>query len=530
MGSSLAARDFAGAFVWGPRQQLRAAARLTGRFGMAKAETGPGNAGGNTMPLFGKQTTMNLVPDETLCRCLQRCGQQHLLDHLEQLDSAARQKLLQELGQVDWELIQRLYQQRHRQQEDWASLAAEALPPQAVRYGEPWQGQVAEAVADRGREALAQGQVAVLIVAGGEGTRLGFPHPKGMFPVGPVSGASLYQILLEKVLARSQQAARAVPLLLMTSPSTDAPTRRFLEEHRWFGLDPEQVFLFTQGTMPAVDAATGQVLLREPDRLCSSPDGHGGMLAALVRSGGLQWLRQQGVKHLFYLQVDNPLAPVADPLVLGYHLLAASEMTTLVVRKPEPRAPLGNVVQIGGRVHVIEYSDLNVLDDALVLRTTEEGEPVFWAGNLAIHVIDVDFLERVSHLAEALPWHLAHKRVGYWDPRRRCPCQPERPNALKFERFIFDLLPQAQGAIVVEVEAAEFFAPVKNAPGAEKDTPELAQAAMVRLFRRWLEQAGVQVAPGVQVEISPCYAVDAQALVARDDLPRQITADCYLSR
>ncbi len=473
---------------------------------------------------------MSPAPRETLFQHLENHGQHHLLEHLQQLDTQARQNLLEQLQQVDWPLLARLYQRRSEQQADWASLARRAQPPQAVRYGRPWQEHDAEAVRSAGAAALAQGRVAVLIVAGGEGTRLGFPHPKGMFPIGPVSGASLYQVLLEKVLAQSRRAGSPLPLLLMTSPSTDAPSRRFLEEHRWFGLDPQQVFLFTQGTMPAVDAQSGRVLLRDPHCLCSSPDGHGGMLAALVRSGGLQWLKQRGIRHLFYLQVDNPLAPVADPLVLGYHLLAGSEMTTLVVRKSEPRAPLGNVVQIDGRVHVIEYSDLNVLDDSLVLRTTPQGEPVFWAGNLAIHVMEVEFLDRVSHLAEALPWHLAHKRVAHWDPRRRCHCRPEEPNALKFERFIFDLLPQAQGAIVVEVEAAEFFAPVKNAPGAAKDTPEQAQAAMLRLFRSWLQRAGVEVAPEVPVEISPCYAVDEQALLARGDLPRKITAPSYLSR
>src|SRR5262249_20072152 len=151
------------------------------------------------------------------------------------------------------------------------------------------------------------GEVAVLVVAGGQGSRLGFDHAKGMFPIGPVSHKSLFQIHAEKVLALSRRHGRPIPLLVMTSPATDAEPRAFFEQHRHFGLPGDQMSFFEQGTMPALDLATGKLLLEAPGRLFTSPNGHGGTLLALADSGLLDRLRARGIRQVFYFQVDNPL-------------------------------------------------------------------------------------------------------------------------------------------------------------------------------------------------------------------------------
>ena len=164
-----------------------------------------------------------------------------------------------------------------------------------------------------GEEALRAGEVAVLVVAGGQGTRLGFDHPKGLFPIGPVSNKSLFQIHAEKVLALRRRYGAAVPLLVMTSQATHAATEAFFAENRYFGLPKEEVHFFRQGTMPALDLATGKLLMEAPGRLFLSPDGHGGTLTALASSGLLARLRKKGIRHIFYFQVDNPLVKVADP-------------------------------------------------------------------------------------------------------------------------------------------------------------------------------------------------------------------------
>jgi UDP-N-acetylglucosamine/UDP-N-acetylgalactosamine diphosphorylase len=220
------------------------------------------------------------------------------------------------------------------------------------------------------------------------------------------------------------------------------------------------------------------------------------------------------------------LVGVCDAEFLGYHLLSGSEMSTQVVAKQTPRDNVGNVVEIDGRVRILEYSDLNPLPDEIVLRQEADGSPVFWAGNIAVHVIDVAFLQRMAASSESLPFHVAHKKVPYVDEAGKL-VEPEQPNAMKFERFIFDLLPAAERSIVMEVEEAAVFAPLKNAPGAQRDSPERVQAQMMALHRDWLRSAGVRVADDLPLEISPLFALDAEELRAKMNAGREVNAATY---
>jgi UDP-N-acetylglucosamine/UDP-N-acetylgalactosamine diphosphorylase len=236
-------------------------------------------------------------------------------------------------------------------------------------------------------------------------------------------------------------------------------------------------------------------------------------------------MRRRGIKHLFYLQVDNPLVQIGDAEFIGYHLLAKSELTSMAVTKQTPQDKLGNFVGIDGRVEVIEYSDFPT---DVAERRDANGSLTFWAGSIAVHVFAVDFLERALKLKDALPFHVARKKVPHVDAAGKL-VQPAEPNALKFERFIFDLLPHAKNAIVVEYPEHEVFAPLKNAPGADRDTPEYVKQFMCDQHRRWLQEAGVKVTDDVPVEISPLWALDAAGVAARGDKPASITVPTYLS-
>jgi len=448
---------------------------------------------------------------EKLASKLQAFNQGHLLAFWDQLDATGRANLAEQIAGIDFAMVNRLYAHRGSPV-DWVARSERAESPPAVRPDSDEKNSYAETEArNRGEEALRAGQVAALLVAGGQGTRLGHEGPKGTFEIGPVSGASLYQILFEKVLATSRRYEVRVPLFLMTSPATDRPTRAYLAEHDNFGLPDEDLVIFCQGTMPAVDRQSGRILLAAPGEIALSPDGHGGTLAALHKSGALATMAERGIKQLSYFQVDNPLAPVCDPVKIGYHLLSGSELSTLVVAKQTPEDRVGNVVAVDGSLQIIEYSDL---PPAAAQRRRGDHSLELWAGNTAIHIFEVDFLARMAASEESLPFHIAEKAVPHIDQQGRLQ-QPRDKNALKFERFIFDLLPKAKDALVIEVRAAEAFAPVKNASGAEKDTPESTQAAMIAEHTRWLTAAGAQVQQDVAVEISPLYALDAGQLAAK---------------
>jgi UDP-N-acetylglucosamine/UDP-N-acetylgalactosamine diphosphorylase len=434
-------------------------------------------------------------------------GQDHLLAFWDRLDDPQRQALAAQIRAIDFALIARLYRDRGAA----APVLGEVHSPPAVRLDPAGRSWSCEAAVQAGREELAAGRVGVILVAGGQGTRLGFDHPKGMYAIGPVSDRTLFQIHVEKILAAGRRYGVRIPLYLMTSPATHEETLDFFARHGRFGLPEEDLTIFCQGTMPATDAATGKVLLQQPDRVFVGPDGHGGMLAALNRSGALAEIQRRGIAHLFYFQVDNPLVDIAGAEFLGYHRLSGSEMTTQVIAKREPLEKVGNVVQVDGRVQIIEYSDL---PDELAHRRLSDGNLEIWAGSIGVHAFSVEFLARMATRDDSLPFHYAHKKVPYVDPSGKS-IQPPQPNAIKFERFIFDLLPAAAQAIVVEVDPRRAFAPLKNAPGAATDSPEWVRRQMSDLYTVWLEAAGAEVLPDVMVEISPLYALDAVELAAK---------------
>jgi UDP-N-acetylglucosamine/UDP-N-acetylgalactosamine diphosphorylase len=313
----------------------------------------------------------------------------------------------------------------------------------------------------------------------------------------------------------------------MTSPTTHDETVEFFNANDRFGLPAEDLQVFCQGTMPAVDAATGKVLLDAPDRLALSPNGHGGMLAALASSGAMADAQRRGIRQLFYFQVDNPLVEIVGAEYLGYHILADAEMTTQVIAKRDPLEKVGNVVSADGRSLVIEYSDL---PDDVARLTNADGSLKIWAGSIAVQVFDRGFLRRMAGQLDSqldeFPFHIANKKVAYIDPSGKR-IEPAKPNAIKFERFIFDLMPAARNAVVVEVDPAKAFAPLKNASGAATDTPESVKAQLTALHRQWLCSAGAEVGDAA-VEISPWFALDAEELRSKLKAGVKITGPTYL--
>jgi UDP-N-acetylglucosamine/UDP-N-acetylgalactosamine diphosphorylase len=449
--------------------------------------------------------------------------QEHLVRFLDRLDARQQEQLGEEIHAIHFAQLDQLYRQPD-QKDRVRALADRAQEPPSFRMGDRQNRISPDEAVHRGEDALRAGEVAVMLVAGGQGTRLGFDAPKGMFPIGPISNKPLFQIHVEKILASSVRHHRRIPLCVMTSPATHEATIAFFRENHRFGLAEDDLRIFCQGTMPAVEAATGKVLLDQPHHLALSPDGHGGMLAALARSGLIDELRGRGFKYLFYFQVDNPLVQICNPEFLGYHLLSGSEMTTQVVAKETPLDRVGNVVRVDDRLHVIEYSDL---PNEVAERRKPDGSLEIWAGSIAVHAMNLDFLARMADQADAMPFHVAHKKVPFIDAVGKR-ITPKEPNAIKFERFIFDLLPWAERAVVVEVDPNRHFAPLKNAPGATRDTPEWVRQQMIALHAEWLRQAGAEVA-NVPVEISPLFALDAAEVAQKIRPGTKVDKPTYLT-
>ncbi len=450
---------------------------------------------------------------------LERHGQEQLLRFWDELGEPERERLAGEVGEIDLDLIDELVANLLEDEPAAAAAPGEIRPPEAARPGPE------DVLAGRGM--LAAGEVAVVIVAGGQGTRLGFDGPKGCYPIGPVSDRTLFQIHAEKVVALGRRHGVSVPLYVMTSPQNHAETAAFFDEHGGFGV--EKLRLFVQGEMPAVDRSSGRILLAERGGVALSPDGHGGTIRALERSGALAEMADGGIRTIFYLQVDNPLIAIGDPGFLGAHRRAGAEMSSKVVRKTDPAEKVGLVVVRDGRQEMIEYSDL---PDELAERRAPDGGLELWAGSIALHLIDVAFARRLAAGGTRLPFHRAVKPVRFVDEHGNA-VEPEEPNAVKFEQFIFDALPLAERSLVIETDRATEFEPLKNAAGPA--SPETVRARLSAVYAAWLEEAGVGVPrgedglPAHPVEISPLVALDSAELAGRVGPGLDVTGPVLLS-
>jgi UDP-N-acetylglucosamine/UDP-N-acetylgalactosamine diphosphorylase len=456
-----------------------------------------------------------------LGQAFRAAGQQHVLAWWDQLSGTERDHLVQQLRSLDLALLARLYARRDHSYR--VPSADEIAPVPVIPHDAPENAERRR----RGEEALRRGEVAVLVVAGGQGSRLGFDHPKGMFPIGPVTHKTLFQIHVEKVRALGRRYGALPPLLVMTSPATHEETVEFFRSHDSFGMPAAEIHFFCQGTMPALDLASGKLLLESPGSLFLSPDGHGGTLTALARSGLLEKMQRRGIRQVFYFQVDNPLVQVAGPLFLGHHLAHHAGVSSKVIPKEGPKDRLGNFVQVAGRCTIIEYSDL---PDELAHQKGPDGRLRLWAGSPAIHWFDLAFLARITAADESLPFHIARKKVPYLGADGKV-VQPATENALKFERFIFDVLPLAKRWTVVEAVRQEEFAPLKNASGA--DSPAEVEKALTLEAADWLSAAGIAVprgdsgVPPFPLEVSPLFALDRDEFVARADRHWQIDGPRY---
>ncbi len=447
-------------------------------------------------------------------------GQQSVFRFWDHLNDTSKHKLAAQLEAIDTSLIAQLAEEYVRTKPKFPH-PGDIQPVKAYpRTAGPGQESLYRQAAERGQQLLKDGKVAAFLVAGGQGTRLGYEGPKGEYPVTPIKHKPLFLVFAEQLLAHSRDCGRAIPWYIMTSDVNDAPTRAFFAKHNHFGYDPKLIRFFQQGMMPAF-STDGHLLLAHKDSLALSPDGHGGSLRALLKSGALADMKSRGIEHLSYFQVDNPLVQCIDPLFLGLHDTTGSEMSSKTIPKAHAKERVGNFCVGDGVLQVIEYSDL---PDALAVQKNPDGSLRFDAGSIAIHALRVSFIERLTAGGKLqLPWHRAEKKVNFVDASGHV-VKPDKPNAVKLEQFVFDAIPLAHNAIVYTTDRGEEFSPVKNAEG--HDSPETSRRDQTIRAAKWLAAAGVAVPKQGEeidavIEISPLFAVSAEQLKTRK-LPKAV--------
>ena len=448
---------------------------------------------------------------DPLLSALEAAGQSHAVRRLSRLEGPQKAHLRTQLEAVDLGLLAELGELLKRPVAQ--SGAVDFQPPEVfpLQRGAA-QEEIAQRARDLGRQLFADGKVAFVLVAGGQASRLGYDGPKGAFPVGPVTGKTLFAFHAARLLRLEREHGVRAPWYVMTSPANDQRTREVFAENDFFGLAEQSVTFFQQDMLPALDEE-GRMLFSAPDALFLAPNGHGGVLLGLRSSGALDEMRSAGIEQLSYFQVDNPLVRPVDPLFMGLHALAEAGMSSKVVAKRDASEKVGVIGRMDGRLGCIEYSDL---PEELRNRREADGRLSFGAGNVAVHCLERNFVESVTEGELRLPWHVAKKTMRVCDEEGHS----VDATGFKFETFVFDALSRSHKSVTMEVDRRLEFSPVKNAEG--EDSPATCRRDLCRLFADWARKAGRELPPpdsdGLhRVEVDPLYAESEEDFLRRPE-------------
>lgn len=453
----------------------------------------------------------------------QKAGQDHVFKFYDELDAEGKAKLYDQLEGFDPNRINVLADKAlHPADEDNDKTPnIEPLPVEASESLLEAEPTKIEEYYTSGLALIAENKVGVVLMAGGQGTRLGSSDPKGCFDIGLPSHKSLFQMQGERI-AKVQQLAQkqsgkdttpTVPWYVMTSGPTRAPTEKFFKEHNYFGLSQENVLVFEQGVLPCI-SNEGKILMESKGKVAVAPDGNGGIYNAMITSEVRSDMRKRGIEHIHAYCVDNCLVKVADPIFLGFAASKDVDIATKVVRKRAANESVGLIVQKDGKPDVVEYSEIS---KEMAEATDSQSRLKFRAANIVNHYYSFRFLETIEDWMNTLPHHVAKKKIPYLDTETGESKKPEKANGIKLEQFVFDVFPflPMEKFACLEVERKSEFSPLKNARGTGEDDPDTSKKDIMTQGAEWLQAAGATVVSqgeNTGVEVSPLVSYGGEGL------------------
>lgn len=390
---------------------------------------------------------------------LESYGQTHLLQYYDTLSPEQQAALLQQIADMDFSVLERSMQEEtpRGKLEPLGACTISEITEKQTEYRKI------------GLDAIRSGSVGAVLLAGGQGSRLGCSGPKGVFQIGVNNDLTIFECLFRNLMEVTEEAGVPVPLFIMTSEVNDAETKAFLKEKQFFGYPKESVYFFVQEMAPVVDA-DGKILLETKSRMAVSPNGNGGWFSSMQRAGLLNVLEKKHITWLNVFAVDNVLQRMADPCFIGATIAANCTSGSKVVAKADPEEKVGVLCLEDGKPSIVEYFEMT--DDMRNLREPD-GTLTYRYGVILNYLFRVDQLRKT--LSCNLPLHRAFKSVACLTEDGTT-VKPEKPNGYKLETLVLDMVHMQENCLLYEVEREREFAPVKNATGV--DSVETARALL----------------------------------------------------
>ena len=402
---------------------------------------------------------------------LKKYGQEHLINHYDELDEKKKDILIRQIQNIDFELVNNLYDSTKEQK---LNTKDKITPIDYLdKYKLKDQYKYYEAI---GKKAIKEGKLAAVTMAGGQGTRLGHNGPKGTYDIGLDSHKSLFELLSDNLKEEGKKYGVVIPWFIMTSRENNQETVEFFEKHKCFGYQKDKnLFFFKQGELPMMDTE-GKILIGEDGLVKLAADGHGGIYESLVKTNMTKKMRELGVEWVFIGGVDNCLAKMVDPVLMGIAIDKKVTVACKSVVKANPHENVGVFCRRNGKPNVIEYSEIT---DEMAEATDENGELLYGESHILCNLFSIDAIERMG--AEPLPYHVAYKKAKYIDKDGNL-VEPDSPNAYKFEAFLFDAFGEVDDMAILRVKREEEFAPVKNSDEKGVDCPKTARELYKKFY------------------------------------------------
>ncbi len=418
---------------------------------------------------------------------LKHYRQEHLLEYYDELDDQEKSILEYEIELIDFDLVQKITNLKIDESKNSQTIE----PLVATKLNEV----ESKKCYDIGLDAITSGEVAVVLMAGGQGTRLGHDGPKGTFDIGLPSKKSLFNLQCDKLISLHKLTNVYIKWYIMTSDDNHLETIEHFKSNNYFGYSKEHIVFFKQDRLPLI-LENGSIALKSKYELNLAANGNGGVFSSLESNGLLDEMTENGVKWVFLYGVDNAIAKVADPTFVGFTIESGKPIASKSVDKAYAEEKVGVICYRDNHPDIVEYSEL---DDNLRYAKDDSGLLIYRNGNILSHVFSLEFLK--NSVTQSIPYHKAHKKVNHMISGELY--EALEPNGYKFELFIFDMFKYANDMAVLSVKREEEFTPVKNKEG--KDSPFTAKSLILAEHKRWLEKAGYSVSNETEVDTGITY-------------------------